>query len=276
AALELQVARSGDQALFQERRDALHLLPDRYELRAECASLRLAAGNLMLELRDLLPDDVALALERGAPAFELAQLAGPYRVDVLAAVEVLQVLWEDEGGAAVELGAQPLLGRAQHDVLLGQHVEFRARLAVVEHDQQIARLDPVALPHAQLLDDAAVEMLHALAIAFDLDDPVRDHGAVERRGCGPGSEQAEERRNDHPSGGGGADHRLFERRRRADHRRQRNVAIRGPRDRHTCRPAHLQRHRMDRQNGRLGHGALFTLPKRPLAGTQPPAAAPGA
>ena len=101
--------------------------------------------------------------------------------------------------ARVELGAQPFLGCAKHDGLLRKHLEFGARLALIEHDDHVAGLDLVALPHSQFLDDAAVEMLHALAVSVDLDDAGRDHRAVERGRDGPCPENAEKQHNDEPA-----------------------------------------------------------------------------
>src|SRR4051794_10713089 len=43
-------------------------------------------------------------------------------------------------------------------------------------------------------------MLHALAVAIDLDDGVANHGAVERCGRGPGSNNAKEQSNNDPAG----------------------------------------------------------------------------
>ena len=76
-ALELQVPRPRDQALLDQRRNALHLLLHRYELCAIGFDLRLAANDLGFELGDFFLDDVALAGERREPAFELMQLPLP-------------------------------------------------------------------------------------------------------------------------------------------------------------------------------------------------------
>ena len=56
----------------------------------------------------------------------------------------------------------------------------------------------------QLLDDAAVEVLHGLAVAVDLDHAVGDHCAVERRHGGPYAEAAEEDADDRPADDGRA------------------------------------------------------------------------
>src|SRR5262249_29824933 len=51
----------------------------------------------------------------------------------------------------------------------------------------------------QLLDDPAVEMLHALAIGFDLDKSVRDDRAVQRRRNGPCSKSSEKQSDNRPT-----------------------------------------------------------------------------
>jgi len=62
--------------------------------------------------------------------------------------------------------------------LLGKHVVFGARLGIVERDQEVPDVDPLALPDMKLLDDAAVQMLDTLAVSFDLDDSIANDRPV--------------------------------------------------------------------------------------------------
>jgi hypothetical protein len=63
-------------------------------------------------------------------------------------------------------------------LLLRKDVEFSANLGVVQRQEDVPLLDPVAVFDAQLLHDAAIEMLYALAVAFDLYDSFADDGRV--------------------------------------------------------------------------------------------------
>src|SRR5262245_47082946 len=125
------------------------------------------------------------------------------------------ILGHGQAGGAGELGLQPFLGGPQNEKLLGQHVVFGARLSVVEHDQYVAGIDPIAFPHVELFDDAAVEMLDALAVALDPDEAVRHHSAVQRRGHRPSAKAAEENRDNRPARDGGRAHGIAHRGRAA-------------------------------------------------------------
>jgi hypothetical protein len=50
----------------------------------------------------------------------------------------------------------------------------------IETDQHLAGLHDVAVLHAQLVDDAAFEVLHGLAVALDADEARRNRRAGER------------------------------------------------------------------------------------------------
>ena len=57
---------------------------------------------------------------------------------------------------------------------MAQRLVAGRRLRAVEADQHLAGLHDVAFPDAQLLDDAALEVLHGLAVALDPDGARRD------------------------------------------------------------------------------------------------------
>ena len=75
--------------------------------------------------------------------------------------------------------------RAHSSVRLVHHDgEVRLGDGLVEPDHDVARLDAVAVAHAQLADDAAGRMLHLLDVGVDDERARRDHGPGElgRRG----------------------------------------------------------------------------------------------
>ena len=88
------------------------------------------------------------------------------------------------------LPGRQLVERLRHDRQLGtQH-------RVVEHDQQVACLDAGALAHLELGDDAALGMLHLLALDSDGDAAGRDDGAGYFGQRRPGAEPAKQAEDD--------------------------------------------------------------------------------
>lgn len=59
------------------------------------------------------------------------------------------------------------------------------RLRLVETDQDITGIDPVALPHAQLSDNAACGVLNLLDVRIHHDHALGDHGARQLGRCRP-------------------------------------------------------------------------------------------
>ena len=88
-----------------------------------------------------------------------------------------QVGREVDGLGAVALGLEPRLARRQLVETLGDDGQIGARHGVVEPHDDLARLDAVAVAHAQLADDAAGRVLHLLHVGIDDDGALRDHRA---------------------------------------------------------------------------------------------------
>ena len=86
---------------------------------------------------------------------------------------------------------QSRFGRPQYRILLGKNLVFGACLGLIQHDQQVAENDLVAFPDPHFLDDAAIEMLNALAVALDLHHGIANHGAMQGSGRGPRAKAAD-------------------------------------------------------------------------------------
>src|SRR5262245_44597509 len=148
---------------------------------------------------DLLADDLSLTFECGTSALELLDLAGP---DV-PGVEILlpggELGRHHQVRLAGQFGQQAHFGGAQHEILLGQYFELGPGLGIVEHDQHVSGANTVTFLDPQILDDAAIEVLYALAVALHLDHAIGDNGAIERREGRPRAEAAEEQSSDQPT-----------------------------------------------------------------------------
>ena len=113
-----------------------------------------------------------------------------YRGDVAAGT---QIVVEVRRIAPVALGSQPC-PRSQRGIAIGdENVEFCARIAVIEPDQELALFDPGAVAHGKLAHHAAIGMLHALPPAFDLEIAGGDRRARNRCERAPHRHRGRER-----------------------------------------------------------------------------------
>ena len=132
-------------------------------------------GLAVPELALLIEDDPACFLELD----DLGQLGG--ECDLL---------------AALGLGGEPrLLAQRLQDAELGD-AALRHGMGRIELKQDVASLDLGSVPHRDGLDQAALEMLHRLAIALHHDAAMGDDGAVEPRARGPEPAYAHSDRDD--------------------------------------------------------------------------------
>ena len=138
-----------------------------------------------LQLVDLLQQDVALAGIALLPRREDLLLVGQHRVDQRVAAAGFEVGRELDPIGMGLLGQQPGLAGDQQVALVLQRIAPARRRRAVEADQDLAGLDPIALAHQQVLDDAALEMLHRLVVALGADVAVGDGGAGQRHEARP-------------------------------------------------------------------------------------------
>ena len=80
-----------------------------------------------------------------------------------------------------------------------QHVQLGAGAHVLERDQRVALAHPVAVADVDGGDDAALEVLHGLALALGADHAGCHRRARERHAPGPGPAAAEEEGDDRPA-----------------------------------------------------------------------------
>ena len=195
-ALKLQHSRPCDQALVKQAGEALLLVDDRCQLLLVGRLLALAADDQFLELVDAPGENLLLPLERIAAAGEFLLLArhGGLRRRIVGLIGEFRR--KVDGRAAAELCRQARFDRLEQRVLLRQHIDLGADIGVIERQQHVTGGNMVALLDSQLLDDAAVEMLHALAVALHLDHGVADDRPVEGCGDRPAAKGTEEDDND--------------------------------------------------------------------------------
>lgn len=142
--------------------------------------------DLALRFHDLAPDQRDLGVVGLAPGAEQRGLAAEKLLNprVLAAVE--QLLGEVDGGSPGLLRLQACrLGDLSVELGLDQFVA-RVHPHVLEHQQRLPRFHLGAVADQDLADDAALLVLHRLAVHVHLHHPLRDHRAAERRGGDPG------------------------------------------------------------------------------------------
>lgn len=78
---------------------------------------------------------------------------------------------------SIALGLETSLSREQLIDAVGDDRRIGERLGLVEADQNVPCIDPVALPHAQLSDDAASGVLDLLDAQIHHDHALGDHRA---------------------------------------------------------------------------------------------------
>src|SRR5262249_34930247 len=139
-----------------------------------------AAANLRFELGNFFFDDASLPVEGRQTAFELKSLSTEHSGDLWVICLISKFLRDIDLILMRELCSQSLFHGTQHQILLGQDIVFGARLRIVEDEDDLTGFDAVPFFYEKLLDNSAIEMLHAFPIALDLHKPVAHHGSVQR------------------------------------------------------------------------------------------------
>jgi hypothetical protein len=135
-----------------------------------------------------------------APQLEQLALAGQRFLDVGIVCRCGELLRRLEGLRAVALGGETRLARVELGKTLGDNGEIGAGHGLVEANENVAGLHPVAVAHPQLADHAAGRVLHLLDVRIDDDRALRDQraGNLRRRRPAPNSDRQE--RHDHDAG----------------------------------------------------------------------------
>src|SRR5829696_6272079 len=165
------------EVLAPEIPDALELLADQLGFALLRRDLAGEALDLLLELRDALPELRLLAGPCALAELEEVALAGhrPGQLGVAGPGEKLRR--EEDGVDVVALRLKP--GEAGLELVqaLDHDGEVRLRDGLVEPHHDIARLDLVAVARPQFADDTAGRVLHLLDVRVDDEAARRDHRA---------------------------------------------------------------------------------------------------
>ncbi len=135
--------------------------------------LRRDLGATFLQLFSLARGGFAAGEEQLALAFDLFGHIGP------GLGQFGQFAGKDRLGLVVAFGFQPGAAGDQFEKLTFDDGQFRLQKRAVQPDQQIAGLDRLGFVHGDLGNDAAVQMLHDLAVLVHFNLARGDDGAVD-------------------------------------------------------------------------------------------------
>src|SRR6202035_3719851 len=186
-----------DQVSLPKVAHARELLGDEAELLGLGLLLREEPGDLLLQLLDALLQLIFLPEPGGAPQFEQLALGIQRILDVRIVDVAGKLARHRHDVGAVAFGAEASLARIELVEAFGDDGEIGARHGLVEPDQNIAGLDPIAVVHAHLADHAAGRMLHLLDVGIDDDGALRDQGARDLRGRSPAAQAERQHRHQH-------------------------------------------------------------------------------
>ncbi len=159
--------------------------------------LRVIPARLLGHLRFLLLQDVAARRQQALPRCALGDLElhrlGDQR-PVIAGRRRERGRPLDRATPDIRLEARLL--RLKVDDAVRQRAFGRRHLGARQADQDLARLDVLPLTDVELLDVAAVAMLHGLAVAGDRDLALAIGGGVEPRETRPADQDDEEQDRD--------------------------------------------------------------------------------
>ncbi len=141
-----------------------------------------------------------MAGQRIAPRSKDVGLAVQHLADLTAAGGARQQVGRKGGGlAVVSLGAQPRFGGDIGVELVLHQGERVLPDSVVEADQDLSRLDDIAVAHQNLTNDAALEVLHRLARSVHHHGAGGDDGGAQRGQRRPQREATERQPDDRPA-----------------------------------------------------------------------------
>ena len=134
---------------------------------------------ILLRLGDLAFQHRKGAEKRAATAFELALVVDLGGLHGRIARQGIDLGREHEALELIDLGHQPGLERECDRLLLAVQLLARGAARLIEAQDDVTLFDDVAVADQDLADDAALQMLHGLAIALDRDNAGRHHRAVD-------------------------------------------------------------------------------------------------
>jgi hypothetical protein len=200
AALQLEQLGLAGETLLVELADVPELLADQSELLRLGLDLAFDADDLLAVLGDPLLENRNLAGQRLASGLEDVGLSFDDLARLGIAAPLQQAGGKTDLGQAVALGLETGLQRVGHHPAAVQELQAGPRRGVVEADQDLSGRDLLALAHQDLADDAALQVLHRLAVAVDADHAGRDGRALQGRQRRPADEAGQEDPDDADSG----------------------------------------------------------------------------
>ena len=200
-ALQREQPRLALQPLAVQLLHALDLLVDQGDLAAVRPDLRFEPRDLFAQLLDPLAQNALAVRERLGAGIEHGPLRD-HRLERrrMRAGRLDQPVGKAHACGCGLFGEQARLGCGQRVETRLEHVEAGARLDVLEQDQRFARAHHAAVPHQDVADDTAFEMLHGAPAALGADHARRDRRAGERRARRPPAEAAEEQADQQRTG----------------------------------------------------------------------------
>ena len=184
-------ARQGHQASLEQAPQIWKLDIDRIELGLGCLLVDARLPDFILCLCDLLFDHLGAAQQRFAPVIELALIVADRVADQGIVAQGKDVGRETDGILHIPLRRQPGLQRAGDRQLLAIALVVGFAAGRVEPDQRVALMHKVAVMDQDLPDNAAFQVLDRLAVGFNRNRAVRDHGRIEPRDRRPSAEHHE-------------------------------------------------------------------------------------
>ncbi len=171
------------------------------------------SADLLFELSHSLPELRLLPDARGAPQFEQLALAVDRARDVGVALARQQRRRERDFVRPVAFAREAGLSRVHFCQSLHDDGQVGAHDGFIEPHHDIAGAHPAAVPHHQLADNAAGQVLHLLYVGIDDDRAGRDHRARELGGCRPAAKaRGQQQRDDRATEKMTAERRSFVRR----------------------------------------------------------------
>src|SRR5947209_11724401 len=181
-----------DELLGPKLAHAFQFFLDPLDLLVLGCDLRHQTADLFLGLRYALAELTLEALAGLAPDLEKPRLADKHALDLGVAAARLEIARKRDAFQAVDFGLLARLARGKFVEPLDHNLQVGAGLGIVELDHNIARLDDVAVAHAQFGDDSTGGVLHLLHVRVDNELALRNHRASELAGRGPSADAANE------------------------------------------------------------------------------------
>jgi hypothetical protein len=176
-----------DDGLGEQRHLANQLFGDEIQLKVGGVDLRLKTFHLLVELFNALAKNVLARQMRREPVVEQPPLPFDHRLQPLI-FRVQHLRSELKLRLPGLLGFQADLRHQQRPLLGNQHVVCRLGLETFKQHKRLPRGYDVAVTDQKLRDDAALKVLHDLAVSVRTDHARCNRSSGDRHECPPADE----------------------------------------------------------------------------------------